>query len=469
MTALRPLMVLGCTSDAGKSLLVTALCAWFRREGVRVAPFKAQNMSNNARVVATPHGHGEIGVAQWLQAKAAGLEPDVRMNPVLLKPEADTQSQVVVRGVVDRELTATPWQDRHDALWTPMVEGLNELTAEFDLVVIEGAGSPAEINLVDQVNNRMVEHADAAALLVSDVDRGGSFAHLYGTWALVPEATRERLAGFVLNKFRGDPTLLAPGPARLIEMTGMAAAGVLPMLRHRLPREEGAVEHGDAPVGAPSVVIPRLPFGSNLDEFHMLSHAASVRWATDAASFERADIVILPGSKHVVADLAWMHERGLDVAVARAAAAGIPVIGVCGGAMMLGMSLDDPNGAEGFSCGSAEMLGLLPIWTKMGDDKLTVRSTIDWEGEPHDGYEIRYGRVSGGDDLVIARSELGPVGWRRDNVVATTVHGLFEDPAFVERLLGICIRPVLNDTFVQLADAVEEHLDTELLRRLISM
>jgi adenosylcobyric acid synthase len=201
----------------------------------------------------------------------------------------------------------------------------------------------------------------------------------------------------------------------------------------------------------------------------MLSHAASVRWATDAASFERADIVLLPGSKHVVADLAWMHERGLDVAVARAAAAGIPVIGVCGGAMMLGMSLDDPNGAEGFSCGSAEMLGLLPIWTKMGDDKLTVRSTIDWEGEPHDGYEIRYGRVSGGDDLVIARSELGPVGWRRDNVVATTVHGLFEDPAFVERLLGICIRPVLNDTFVQLADAVEEHLDTELLRRLISM
>ena len=468
MTALRPLMVLGCTSDAGKSLLVTALCAWFRREGVRVAPFKAQNMSNNARVVATPHGHGEIGVAQWLQAKAAGLEPDVRMNPVLLKPEADTQSQVVVRGVVDRELTATPWQDRHDALWTPMVEGFNDLAAEFDLVVIEGAGSPAEINLIDQVNNRMVEHADAAALLVSDIDRGGSFAHLYGTWALVPEATRERLAGFVLNKFRGDPTLLAPGPARLTEMTGMAAAGVLPMLRHRLPREEGAVEHGEAPAGAPSVVIPRLPFGSNLDEFHLLSHAASVRWATDAASFEWADIVLLPGSKHVVADLAWMRERGLDVAVARAAAAKKPVIGVCGGAMMLGMSLDDANGAEGFARGSTEMLGLLPIRTTMADDKLTVRSSVDWQGEQHGGYEIRYGQLAGGDDLVIARSELGPVGWRRDNVVATTVHGLFEDPAFVERLLGIRISPVLDDTFVQLADAVEEHLDTGLLRHLTS-
>jgi adenosylcobyric acid synthase len=469
MTAHRPLMVLGCTSDAGKSLLVTALCAWFRGQGVRVAPFKAQNMSNNARVVATSHGSGEIGVAQWLQARAAGVEPDVRMNPVLLKPEADTRSQVVVRGIVDRELTATPWQERHDALWTPMAEGFDSLASEFDLVVIEGAGSPAEINLVDQVNNRMVEHADAAALLVSDIDRGGSFAHLYGTWALVPEATRERLAGYVLNKFRGDPTLLVPAPARLTELTGMADAGVLPMLRHRLPREEGAVEHGEAPSGAPLVVMPRLPFGSNLDEFHMLSHAASVRWATDVASFEQADIVLLPGSKHVVADLAWMRERGLDVAVAQAAASGTPVIGVCGGAMMLGLSLDDLTHAEGLAGGSAQMLGLLPIRTTMVDEKLTVRSSIDWEGEQHDGYEIRYGQVSGGDDLVIGRSELGPVAWRSGNVVATTVHGLFEDAAFVDRLLGIRISSVLDDTFSQLADAVEQHLDTELLRRLISM
>lgn len=214
--------------------------------------------------------------------------------------------------------------------------------------------------------------------------------------------------------------------------------------------------------------MPLLPFGSNLDEFHVLSHAASVRWATDVASFEQADIVILPGSKHVVADLAWMRERGLDVAVAQAAASGTPVIGVCGGAMMLGMSLDDPNGAEGFARGAAEMLGLLPLKTMMADDKLTVRSSIDWEGEQHDGYEIRYGRVSGGDDLVVARSALGPVGWRSGNVVATTIHGLFEDPAFVERLLGVRISPVLDDTFAQLADAVEQHLDTDLLRHLTS-
>ncbi|MEM1335962.1 MAG: cobyric acid synthase, partial [Actinomycetota bacterium] len=220
-------MVLGCTSDAGKSLIATALCRSLVRRGISVAPFKAQNMSNNARVVAGRHGEpgGEIGVAQWLQARAARLEPDVRMNPVLVKPEADTRSQVVVRGVADRDLSDLPWNDRHDTVWSAMAESFDSLAAAHDVVVLEGAGSPAEINLRDQVNNRMIEHADAVGLLVSDIDRGGSFAHLYGTWALVPEATQRRLHGFVLNRFRGDPALLAPGPARLTELTGLADLG----------------------------------------------------------------------------------------------------------------------------------------------------------------------------------------------------------------------------------------------------
>lgn len=487
---MRPLMVLGCTSDAGKSLLVTALCAWFRREGVSVAPFKAQNMSNNARVVATQHGGGEIGVAQWLQALAAGVEPDVRMNPVLLKPEAATQSQVVVRGQVDRALSATPWRKRHDALWTPMAEGFDDLHAEFDLVVLEGAGSPAEINLVDQVNNRMVEHADATALLVSDIDRGGSFAHLYGTWALVPEATRQRLRGFVLNKFRGDATLLAPGPWQLGEMTGMAHAGTMPMLRHRLPREEGATEVlptmtaeecsvlGDGSVAAPVVVLPRLPFGSNLDEFHMLSHATDVRWATDPRMFAEAEIVILPGSKHVAADMRWMCDHGLDVAVRSAANRGVPVVGVCGGAMMLGTHLDDPDGVE--DGGSTRMLGLLSMSTTMTAAKRTERVTVDFEHHSgrrrlHDGYEIRHGEVStdvaapsargdqAGGERVVAHSAHGAVAWRRDNVLATTVHGLFEDADFVREVVGVESRDVLDETFTLLADAVDEHLDTALL------
>jgi adenosylcobyric acid synthase len=274
------------------------------RDGVRVAPFKAQNMSNNARVVGGVDGvnvasGGEIGVAQWLQAKAAMIEPDVRMNPVLLKPEADTRSQVIVRGIVDRELTNTPWDERHDALWTPMAESYDSLAAEFDLIIIEGAGSPAEINLRDQVNNRMIEYADASGLLLSDIDRGGSFAHLYGTWALVPDATRTRLDGFILNRFRGDTTMLAPGPQMLTDRTGMACAGVMPMLAHRLPREEGATEFADAWSDAPTVVLPRLPYGSNLDEFHLLAHAANVRWVTRPAALDRLDPTFSAASNFV--------------------------------------------------------------------------------------------------------------------------------------------------------------------------
>ena len=238
-------MVLGCTSGAGKSWLVTGLCRWFARHGVDVVPFKAQNMSNNARVV----DGGEIGVAQWLQARAAGVEPDVRMNPVLLKPEAETRSQVVVNGRMAPELTVMPWRERGPSLWPAMTAAFDALRAEHELVVLEGAGSPAEINLPDLVNNGMLAHADATALLVADIDRGGAFAHIVGTWSLVPPATRERLGGYVLNRFRGDASLLAPGPERVTELTGMPCAGVVPMLRHELPDEEGATVRADPGTG----------------------------------------------------------------------------------------------------------------------------------------------------------------------------------------------------------------------------
>ena len=452
---MKPLMVLGCTSDAGKSWLVTALCRWFAREGVRVAPFKAQNMSNNARVVAG----GEIGVAQWLQARAAGVEPDVRMNPVLLKPEADTQSQVVVRGVVDRGLSATPWNERHDALWTAMSVSYDELAAEYDLVILEGAGSPAEINLRDQVNNRMIEHADASGLLVSDIDRGGSFAHLYGTWSLVPGSTRERLAGYVLNRFRGDAALLAPGPARLTQMTGMACAGVVPMIDHHLPREEGASEWSGAPSGAPRVVIPRFPFGSNLDEFHLLATAASIRWTTSVDGFAdldpERDLIVLPGSKHVIADLDWMTHSGLSPALLDAIDRGVRCVGVCGGAMMLGAWIDDPHGVEGGSPTRRAGLGVLDIETVMSETKTTTYAEVEAFGGTYTGYEIRYGEVTGDPFVASGR------------VMATTVHGLFEHPEVVERLLGVEVEPVLEPTFELLADTVGRHLDTGWLRSLL--
>jgi adenosylcobyric acid synthase len=270
VSGLTALMVLGCSSNAGKSLVVTGLCRWFAGQGVDVAPFKAQNMSNNARVV----NGGEIGVAQWLQAKAAGIEPTVDMNPVLVKPEADSRSQVVVGGVARSDLTDMPWSSRGPHLWPAMTDAYDRVRAAHELVVLEGAGSPAEINLPDLVNNRMLYHADANALLVADIDRGGAFAHIVGTWALVPAGTRQRLAGFVLNRFRGDAALLEPAPSQVAELTGMRHVGVLPELRHELPDEEGGTIRAVAPLDALSAAIVRYPYASNLDEWHLVGHAA---------------------------------------------------------------------------------------------------------------------------------------------------------------------------------------------------
>ncbi|MBS0476220.1 MAG: cobyric acid synthase, partial [Proteobacteria bacterium] len=242
----RAIMVLGTSSGAGKSWLTTALCRHYSNQGYKVAPFKAQNMSNNARVVATPDGgQGEIGSAQYFQALAARAAPDVRMNPLLLKPEADTHSQVVLLGQVSEQLSAMPWRGRSLAVWPQIAAALDALRAENDVVVIEGAGSPAEINLMesDVVNMRVARHADARCLLVADIDRGGAFAHLYGTWALLPEGERALIRGFVLNKFRGDAALLAPAPQMLQEKTGVPVVATIPMQwNHGLPEEDGVFD-----------------------------------------------------------------------------------------------------------------------------------------------------------------------------------------------------------------------------------
>ena len=253
MTA-RCVMVLGTSSGAGKSWIATALCRYYADQGLKVAPFKAQNMSNNARVVAASDGRmGEIGSAQYFQALAARAVPDVRMNPLLLKPEADTRSQVVLMGQVSRELSALPWRGRSERVWPQIAAALDALRAENDVIVIEGAGSPAEINLMasDVVNLRVARHAGARCLLVTDIDRGGAFAHLYGTWALMAPEDRARIAGFVLNKFRGDAALLAPAPEQLEQLTGVPTVAVVPMrLGHGLPEEDGVFD--DRAVLAPS-------------------------------------------------------------------------------------------------------------------------------------------------------------------------------------------------------------------------
>ncbi|MGY0194496.1 cobyric acid synthase [Leptothrix sp. BB-4] len=494
----RAVMVLGTTSGAGKSWLATALCRWYARQGLSVAPFKAQNMSNNARVVPGlpgPDGRtrlGEIGSAQYFQALAARCVPEVRHNPVLLKPEADTRSQVVVLGQVRRDLAEVPWRDRSERLWPQAFEALAALQADHDVVVIEGAGSPAEINLhaSDYVNMRTARAADAACLLVTDIDRGGAFAHLYGTHALLPAEERALIRGFVLNRFRGDAALLSPGPEQLQALTGVPTLGVLPMWRgHGLPEEDG-LHDVDAGAGGPAgavtlriavVVTPRI---SNLDEFQPLRNLPGVRlvWARTPADVDGVDWIVLPGSKHSRADLAWLRAQRLDAAIARHAAAGGAVLGICGGLQMLGEALIDLDGVEGDPTGSAvdacmPGLGLLPLVTRFEPDKLlrpatATFATLDpsgpWaalSGIGWQGYEIHHGRSVPHPSMAAPRTALSdadgePIGWQagpRGNVLGLYAHGLFESPAVLRALFGTEVR-TLDAVFDGLADFIDTHI-----------
>ncbi len=489
----RAIMVWGASSHAGKSWLATALCRVAQRRGLDAAPFKAQNMSNNARVVPGPDGgHGEIGAAQYFQALAAGAAPAVDMNPVLLKPERDTGSQVVLQGRVDTALSRLPWRERSERLAVHARESFERLASRHELLVIEGAGSPAEINLAahDYVNLGTARWALARgrldSLLVCDIDRGGAFAHLYGTWALLPEDLRPTLAGWVLNKFRGDAALLAPGPQQLQQLTSVPLAGVLPMRRdHGLPEEDGVFD--DRPQAGAGVVTRRVavvapPHISNLDEFQPLARVPGLelRWARTPAALDGADWVVLPGSKQVSGDLAWLRAQGLDRAVQRHAAAGRAVLGICGGLQMLGESLADPDGIDGEAHGPRPGLGLLPLHTRYDSAKrvrpahaqfvpLPVAPWAALAGVALDGYEIRHGRTTADTGCTAALHDAHgePIGWQRGPVLGVYAHGLFESPAVLRALFGARV-PTLSDAFDTLADLVEAHLDPRLLQRLFA-
>lgn len=467
----RCIMVLGTSSGAGKSWLATALCRYFSNQGLRVAPFKAQNMSNNARVVATPDGgYGEMGSAQYFQALAARTMPDVRMNPLLLKPEADTRSQVVLNGRVDRGLTALPWRGRSEQVWPHITAALDSLRAENDVVVIEGAGSPAEINLhaSDIVNMRVARHCGADCLLVADIDRGGAFAHLYGTWALLPDddpvSERKLIKGFVLNKFRGDAALLHPAPQMLEEKTGVPVVGVVPMrFGHGLPEEDGVFDDGASVTASARgavhtrIAVVAYPRMSNLDEFQPLKNVAgvSLRWVRSPAGLQGVDWVILPGSKATVADLQWLRQQGLDAAIAEHARAGGRVLGVCGGLQMLGEAIVDTGAVESSASAvgnNAPGLGLLPLVTQFAPVK-TVRPAVAAFGELSgawsalagvavSGYEIHHGQTmqhpamaQAGD---VACEVMPQVAWQNaaGNVLGVYLHGLFEDDSVLRALFG---------------------------------
>jgi adenosylcobyric acid synthase len=471
-------MVLGTTSGAGKSWLATALCRWYARQGLKVAPFKAQNMSNNARVVQG----GEIGSAQYFQALAARREPDVRMNPLLLKPERDTHSQVVLLGRVDADLTRMPWHERGAKVWPAVTQALDELRAENDVVVIEGAGSPAEINLKhsDIVNMRIARHADASCLLVTDIDRGGAFAHLYGTWALLEEAERALLRGFVLNKFRGDASLLEPGPRMLEELTGIPTVATLPMWRqHGLPDEDGVFDERSAHAGAvhKTVAVVAYPRISNLDEFQALKNLPGVRliWARSAADIAHADWVILPGSKHTSGDLAWLRSQGLDRAIAQHAQSGGAVLGICGGLQMLGEALIDNEGIDGNGPG----VGLLPLVTVFEPGKLVKKTRAHFgdvigpwaalSGAEVSGYEIHNGRTAQHAGMGAGRVAMaGGLAWQNEqgNVLGVYLHGLFENAGILHALFGASV-PTLESVFDGLADFIDAHFSAGIIPELI--
>jgi len=464
------LMVQGTSSWAGKSLMTTAICRHLARKGLRVAPFKAQNMSNNARVV----NGGEIGVAQYLQAIAARTEPDVRMNPILVKPEGMTRSQVVVLGKPDQAVSALPWRDRAPHLWPAVIASLRALLAEYEVVVLEGAGSPAEINLMDcdLTNIRAATQADASVLLVADIDRGGAFAHLYGTWGLLPDEARRRLKGFILNKFRGDPALLVPAPERLTAMTGIPVVGVVPYFEHHLPDEDGAATPISDGTPATVVAVIRYPFASNLDEFKALEQVALLRWARSAVDLEGARLLVLPGSKHVASDLAWLRSVGLDSAVAAKARVGVRVLGVCGGLQMLGQRLHDPHRVDGAGDG----LALLAVETTFEREKLTRRATIrfasglpvpwsELSNRAVNGYEIRHGRtVAKGATRMAATDGLG---WIEGPVLGLTVHGVLESPEILIALFGRAPAYSLDATIDRLTDVVMRNIDARFIEELV--
>ena len=458
MTA-RTLMVQGTASSVGKSLVVTGLCRLFARAGLRVAPFKAQNMALNAAV---SHDGGEIGRAQAVQAEAARVPSSVHMNPILLKPDGDARAQVVVLGRPWASLPAADYQARKPELRRIVAESLARLRAEADLVIIEGAGSPAEVNLRDRdiVNMDVAHTADAPVLLVGDIDRGGVFAAFVGTIELLEPADRERVKAFVVNKFRGDRALLEPGLEFLHRRTGIPVLGVLPFLRALGIADEDSVslDHRTRRRAGPSeldVAVVRLPRISNFDDLDPLDAEPGVvvRYVDRPEDARGADLLVLPGSKSTVADLSWLRASGMAAEIAARAARREPVLGICGGCQMLGGAIEDPERVES-EVQRAEGLGLLPLATRFAREKLTARTQaravapglLAPEGTPVEGYEIHMGtawRVDGGEPAfeVVSRNGVAcaaPDGAASGDgaVVGTMLHGVLDNGAIRAALLA---------------------------------
>ena len=504
MTA-RTIMIQGTASSVGKSIVTAALCRLFVQEGLRVAPFKSQNMALNAFV--TPDG-GEIGRAQAVQALAARVLPTVDMNPILLKPEGDSRSQVVVLGKPLGSLNALDYQAKKPDLREVVAGALTRLRSDYDLVVIEGAGSPAEINLKprDIVNMFVAELADAPVLLVGDIDRGGVFAAFVGTLALLEPHERARIRAFVINKFRGDIKLLEPGLEMLKDRTGVPVLGVLPYVQRLQIADEDSVSLDDrrgrrrAGAGEVEIAVVRLPRISNYDDFQPLEHEPGVvvRFVEHAADFAGADLVVLPGTKSTLADLAWLRQSGMATAISERAARAELVLGVCGGCQMLGTRILDPYRIESENEHGVG-LGLLQVETEFGVEKRTTQLRarvaqpsflLSEAGDRISGYEIHMGRVSRAQGCRAAFLITERNGRAQDAfdgavsadgaVVGTMIHGLFENAAVRRSLIaelrkrkGLSPSETLlpevaaTDEFDRIAGVLRANVDMKMLLGLI--
>jgi adenosylcobyric acid synthase len=491
----RGLLVAGTTSDAGKSLVTAGLCRFLARRGVSVAPFKAQNMSNNSMVCADG---SEIGRAQWIQAAACGVAPEAAMNPVLLKPGSDRRSHVVLMGRPWGELESGEWATGRKVLAQKAFEAFRDLSSRFDVVIAEGAGSPAEINLRegDFVNMGLARAVDLPVVVVGDIDRGGVLAAMYGTLALLEEEDQAHIRGWIVNKFRGDLSLLKPGLRMLEERTSRPVLGTLPFLADVwLDGEDalaisgwaqtssaGTPEHSGSTLSVAVVRFPRLSNATDVDAL-AAEPGVDVRVSADADVVARADLVVLPGTRATIADLQWMHSRGLSQVLASRIACGRPVLGICGGYQMLAEVIDDPRGVESGSAQSVPGLGMLPIRIRFDADKHLGRPEGSWRGNLVTAYEIHHGVSS----PIPGGRQMEPFldGWQVGPVWGTTWHGAFENDAFRRAFLtevasqagvpwradpsalGFAARRELM--LERLADAIEQHLDIAALAAILGL
>ena len=479
------IMIQGTMSNAGKSLLAAGLCRVLRQDGLRVAPFKSQNMALNSFITAAG---GEMGRAQVVQAEAAGIAPDVRMNPILLKPTTDRGSQVIVGGKALGNMDAAAYYRRKREFIPAILEAYEGLAAEYDVIVIEGAGSPAEINLKadDIVNMGLAKLVDAPVLLAGDIDRGGVFAQLYGTVALLEPEERQRIKGLIVNKFRGDPAILKPGLNDLERLCGVPVAGVIPYLRVDIDDEDSLTErfHRQEERRDIDIAVIRLPKISNFTDFGPFERYdnVSLRYVESLRDLGHPDMILLPGTKSTIADLLWLRQSGLEAAIQKAAAAGTPVFGICGGYQMLGRSISDPDGAEAEPGARVMGMGLLPTETVFQGEKRQTQVTgvlnpVDGilsplSGMAYEGYEIHMGRS--GDQPPLLGSGC---------VYGTYIHGIFDAPGIADAILGaLCRRKGLSPDILTsfdpaaykerqydlLAQAVRENLDMDLVYRILN-